>query len=57
MIDQRLRKKMTQEDVAKKTGMLQSTISRIEDLTHGFPNLATLKKIADALDAKTCDKV
>lgn len=52
MIDQRLKKKMTQGDVAKKTGMPQSTISRIEGLTHGLPNLSTLKKIADALDAK-----
>jgi transcriptional regulator with XRE-family HTH domain len=52
MIDQRLKKNMTQEDVAQKTGMPQSTISRIEGLTHGLPNLSTLKKIADALDAK-----
>jgi predicted transcriptional regulator len=52
MIDQRLKKKMTQGDVAKKTGMPQSTISRIEGLTHGLPNISTLKKIADALDAK-----
>lgn len=52
MIEQRLKKKMTQEDVAKKTGMPQSTISRIEGLTHGLPKLLTLKKIADALDAK-----
>jgi len=52
MIEQRLKKKMTQEDVAKKTGMPQSTISRIEGLTHGLPKLLTLKKIAAALDAK-----
>ena len=52
IIDQRLKKKMTQEDVAKKTGMPQSTISRIEGLTHGLPKLSTLKKIADALDSK-----
>ena len=52
LIDQRLKKRMTQVDVAKKTGMPQSTISRIEGLTHGLPKLSTLKKIADALDAK-----
>ena len=52
LIDQRLKKRMTQGDVAKKTGMPQSTISRIEGLTHGLPKLSTLKKIADALDAK-----
>jgi predicted transcriptional regulator len=52
LIDQRLKKRMTQGDVAKKTGMPQSTVSRIEGLTHGLPKLSTLKKIADALDAK-----
>jgi predicted transcriptional regulator len=57
MIDQRLKKNMTQEDVAQKTGMPQSTISRIEGLTHGLPNLSTLKKIADALDAKLVIRV
>jgi predicted transcriptional regulator len=52
IMEQRQRKKMTQEQVAKKAGMPQSTISRIEGLTHGLPKLSTLKKIADALDAK-----
>jgi predicted transcriptional regulator len=52
IIDQRLKKKMTQEDVARKAGMPQSTISRIEGLTHGLPKISTLKKIAHALDAK-----
>ena len=52
IIEQRLKKKMTQEDVARKTGMPQSTISRIEGLTHGLPKLSTLKKIAEALDSK-----
>jgi transcriptional regulator with XRE-family HTH domain len=32
--------------------MPQSTISRIEGLTHGLPKLSTLKKIAEALNAK-----
>jgi len=57
IIEQRLKKKMTQEDVAKKTGMPQSTISRFEGLTHGLPKLATLKKIAEALDAKLIIKL
>jgi transcriptional regulator with XRE-family HTH domain len=52
IIEQRLKKKMTQEEVARKAGMPQSTISRIEGLTHGLPKISTLKKIADALDAK-----
>jgi len=43
---------MTLEDVAKMTGMPQSTISRIEGFIHGPPKLLTLKKIADALDAR-----
>lgn len=57
IIEQRLRKKMTQEQVAKKSGMPQSTISRIEGLTHGLPRLSTIKKIADALDAKVVIKL
>lgn len=57
IIEQRLKKKMTQEEVAKKAGMPQSTISRIEGLTHGLPKLSTLKKIADALDAKIVIKL
>lgn len=52
IIEQRLKKKMTQAEVAKKAGMPQSTISRIEGLTHGLPKISTLKKIANALDAK-----
>jgi transcriptional regulator with XRE-family HTH domain len=57
IIEQRIRNKMTQEDVAKKAGMPQSTISRIEGLTHGLPNLSTLKKIAQALDAQVVIKL
>jgi len=57
IIEQRLKKKMTQEEVAKKAGMPQSTISRIEGLTHGLPKLSTLKKIANALDAKVVIKL
>ena len=57
IIDQRLRKKMTQEDIAHKAGIPQSTVSRIERLTHGLPKLVTLKKIADALDANLVIKL
>jgi len=57
IIEQRLKKKMTQEEVARKAGMPQSTISRIEGLTHGLPKLSTLKKIANALDAKIVIKL
>jgi len=51
-MEQRLKKKMTQLDVAKKTGMPQSSVARIEGLTHGRPRLSTFKKIAQALDAE-----
>ncbi len=57
IIEQRSKKKMTQEEVAKKAGMPQSTISRIEGLTHGLPKLSTLKKIANALDAQIVIKL
>jgi predicted transcriptional regulator len=57
IIEQRHRKKMTQEQVAIITGMPQSTIARIEGLTHGLPKLSTLKKIADALDAQVVVKL
>ncbi len=57
IIRQRIKKKMTQEDIAQKTGMPQPTISRIEGLTHGLPKLSTLKKIADALDARLVIKL
>ena len=41
ILEQRLKKKMTQLDVAKKTGMPQSSVARIEGLTHGLPRLST----------------
>lgn len=52
IIEQRLKKRLTQDEVARRTGMPQSTIARIEGLTHGLPRLSTLKKIADALDSR-----
>jgi predicted transcriptional regulator len=57
IIEQRIKKNMTQEEVARKAGMPQSTVSRIEGLTHGLPKLSTLKKIADALDAELVVKI
>jgi transcriptional regulator with XRE-family HTH domain len=57
VIEARLKRKMTQVDVAKKAGMPQSTISRIEGLTHGLPKLSSLRKIADALDARLIIKL
>ncbi len=57
IIEQRLRKKMTQGEIAHKAGIPQSTVSRIEGLTHGLPKLSTLKKIANALDANLIIKL
>ncbi len=57
IIEQRLKKKMTQEDIAAKAGIPQSTVSRIERLTHGLPKFSTLKKIAEALNAKLIVKI
>ncbi len=57
IIEQRLRKKMTQGEIAQKAGIPQSTVSRIEGLTHGLPKISTLKKIAEALDAKLIIKL
>ncbi len=52
LLEQRMKLKMTQAEVAQKAGMPQSTIARIEGLTHGVPKISTLIRIADALDAK-----
>jgi len=42
----RLREEMTQEDLAKRTGIPRANISAKE---HGKPRGATLKKVAEAL--------
>lgn len=45
----RLEKKMSQSDVAKKTGLSQQAISRIETFQYA-PSLPTLLKYMNALD-------
>lgn len=57
IIEQRVKKKMSQKDIAVKAGVPQSTIARIENLTHGLPKLTTIKKIADALDSRLIIKL
>lgn len=57
LIETRIKKKMTQEDVAKRAGIPQSTIARVEGLTHGMPKISTLKKIANALGASLVVKI
>jgi DNA-binding XRE family transcriptional regulator len=51
LIEARLKKKMTQCDLAKKVKTSQAAISRIEGM-NGNPSLAFLKRIAGALDTK-----
>ena len=52
IIKKRLQLGITQTQLAKKVGMTQSSIARIENLKGGIPKLDTLMKIASALDLK-----
>jgi transcriptional regulator with XRE-family HTH domain len=45
IIEQRIKRNMTQEEVARKAGMPQSAVSRIEDITHGLPRQSGTAKI------------
>ena len=49
MIQARIKKGLTQKELASKIGTKQSVISRLESGT-GNPSVAFLKKFADALD-------
>jgi ribosome-binding protein aMBF1 (putative translation factor) len=51
LIEARLRKKLSQRQLAKKVGTSQSIISRIESM-EANPSLSLLKRIATALNAK-----
>jgi DNA-binding XRE family transcriptional regulator len=51
LIDYRLRKGMTQKELAEKVGTRQSSIARFESGTYN-PTLAFVQKIANAVDAK-----
>ncbi|WP_251950926.1 helix-turn-helix domain-containing protein [Latilactobacillus sakei] len=48
---ERIRRKFTQEELARKAGLSQSKLSKIENFTN-IPRIDTLMKIADALDTK-----
>jgi ribosome-binding protein aMBF1 (putative translation factor) len=50
LIDKRLKKKMSQSDLARKIGTKQSAISRLESGT-GNPSFKFLQKVATALGA------
>ncbi len=53
LIQARLNKGLTQEEVAKKMNTSKSNISRLESLSNKYiPNLGTLIKYANALNCK-----
>ena len=51
IVKQRKAKGLTQDELAKKTGLTQQMISRIERRQF-FPSYKNISKIADALDTK-----
>lgn len=51
MIEARLKRKMSQEELAKKAGTGQAVISRLEGM-NASPSLSLLKRIAEALEIK-----
>lgn len=51
LIDSRLKKGMTQKQLAEKVGTKQSSIARFES-GHYNPSLAFIQKLASAVDAK-----
>lgn len=51
MIEARIRKGLTQEDLAQKVGTKQSVISRLER-GRGNPTVSFLKKMADAFSSR-----
>ena len=51
LLETRLKKHITQGELAKRAGTKQSAISRFESGTYN-PSLSFLYKVADALDAK-----
>ncbi len=51
LISARLKRKMTQEELAKKIGTKQPVISRIEAMSQK-PSLSLLERIAEALNAR-----
>jgi len=51
LIDARVKKKMTQAEIAKKAGTKQPVISRLEGAC-GSPSLSLIKRIAKALDVR-----
>lgn len=51
LIDARVKKKMSQEDLARKMGTGQAVISRLEN-ANASPSLSLIKRLANALNLK-----
>lgn len=51
MIEARLRKKMSQQELAKKVGTGQAVISRLEGM-NAHPSISLLSRVAQALETK-----
>lgn len=51
IIDARVKKKISQEELAKRMGTGQAVISRLEN-ANASPSLALIKRLAEALDLK-----
>ncbi|OIO08180.1 hypothetical protein AUJ27_01040 [Candidatus Falkowbacteria bacterium CG1_02_37_44] len=51
IIDARIKKKMSQEELAKKIGTGQAVISRLEGM-NGKPSISLLERVARALKTK-----
>ena len=51
MIGARIKKKMSQEELAKRVGTGQAVISRLEGM-NASPSLSLLKRVASALETK-----
>lgn len=51
IIDARVKKKMSQEDLARRMGTGQAVISRLEN-ANASPSLSLIKRLANALDLK-----
>lgn len=51
IIDARVKKKISQEELAKRMGTGQAVISRLEN-ANANPSLALIKRLAEALDLK-----
>lgn len=52
ILNQRLRKNMTQEQLAERINTKQPGIARLESRKYGRASISMLRKIAEALDAR-----